>query len=602
MASIDPSNGASSANESENGSDDSTESRSPSPLPEALALGREKRATAGNKLRALLDAEFQEEEIFKEDENDEEFIRQKSDEAEEFLSDSENSDEGEAQDDEEAGERELIAQQKAEKQRKRKAPTSFVKPVPKRKPPVQKVQRGKENVVAGGGILASKTPGSSASSISNRRISFDPSLHGARRSSRALTVQTTNETHSRIISAAARRATMPAVQRREQTPPLTQEERLIQAKLTEEENKRSLKRIVEAEEERARKRKEKLDALRRRWFNEPIIRFISRRRNLIEEVKGKEEAEEEIVVVDGHTAPELGEIKVEEEMKGNEAAINGAQQENITELGQESVKGPEESENMIIDQVSDDMGQRKEENPADRPSESEKHSEIPGQEGESKSLTETVAPSVEVISTPINMEMGSTQAANAQSANKDVASDKIDDIPLSQNPDTKQTTRVSNLAEPIENDIGKPVLPTDASTTDVVDAEVVPTVLKSPSPPVPKTPPPYHDANFTANTISLIPLPNAPIPTAREAFFPSVPLIAPPKPKSIHRCPITGLQARYKDPFTGVGYYDIHAFKILREVARKGGRYVWCSEGGWFVGETGWGGRGAKGVPEGWIG
>ena len=76
--------------------------------------------------------------------------------------------------------------------------------------------------------------------------------------------------------------------------------------------------------------------------------------------------------------------------------------------------------------------------------------------------------------------------------------------------------------------------------------------------------------------------------------------VPPPKPKPCARCPITGLPARYKDPLSGVGYYDIHAFKILREVGRKGSRYVWCSEGGWFVGESGWGGRGAKGVPEGW--
>ena len=127
--------------------------------------------------------------------------------------------------------------------------------------------------------------------------------------SRALTVQTTNETQSRIISAAARRATLPVIPRREQTPPLTQEERLAQALLTEEENKMSLKRIVEAEEERARKRREKLEALRRRRFDEPIIRFISRPGSLIEEIPDDEEEEEDIVIDDGKQesigAPEI---------------------------------------------------------------------------------------------------------------------------------------------------------------------------------------------------------------------------------------------------------------------------------------------------------
>src|SRR5271156_3586337 len=101
MASDEPSNPASPI-ESENGSDASSESRSPSPLPEALALGREKRATAGNKLRALLDAEFQEEEIFKEDEHDSDFERQKSDDEEAFLSSSDSDSEDENQVDEEA--------------------------------------------------------------------------------------------------------------------------------------------------------------------------------------------------------------------------------------------------------------------------------------------------------------------------------------------------------------------------------------------------------------------------------------------------------------------------------------------------------------------
>ena len=125
---------------------------------------------------------------------------------------------------------------------------------------------------------------------------------------------------------------------------------------------------------------------------------------------------------------------------------------------------------------------------------------------------------------------------------------------------------------------------------------------RTPTPP--RTPPPYHEAHFTSNTLNYIPLPTQPSlpPTARETFFPNLPLIPPAKPKPSAKCPITGLPARYKDPLSGVGYYDIHAFKILREVGRTGGRYIWCSEGGWFVGEMGWGGRGAKGVPEGWNG
>lgn len=49
------------------GSDDSFE------LPDALATGREKRQTAGNRLRDMLNAELESEAIFAEDEEDEDF-------------------------------------------------------------------------------------------------------------------------------------------------------------------------------------------------------------------------------------------------------------------------------------------------------------------------------------------------------------------------------------------------------------------------------------------------------------------------------------------------------------------------------------------------
>ena len=159
-------------------------SRSPSPsdvLPEALAFGREKRATAGNKLRALLDAEFQEEEIFKEDEDDQEFERQKSDEEEVYLSESSESDSDEEAEDEEAGEKQLLAQQKAEatQARKRKVDKSFVKP------PVAKRRIPAKLKTTTMGILASK-PTSTTSSVSNRRISFDPALLVSRRSFKSI--------------------------------------------------------------------------------------------------------------------------------------------------------------------------------------------------------------------------------------------------------------------------------------------------------------------------------------------------------------------------------------------------------------------------------
>ena len=612
-------------------------SRSSSVLPEALVHGREKRATAGNKLRALLDAEFQEEEIFKEDEDDEEFERQRSDEGEDFLSESESSGD-EDQQDEEEGEKVLIAQQKTEakrsRERKRKANEAFNKPVPKRRPPPQK-----ETPAA---ITISK-PASTTSSVSNRRISFDPTFLTSRRSSRALTVQTTNETHSRIISAAARRATLPVIPRREQTPPLTQEERLAQAILTEEENKLSLKRIVEAEEERARKRREKLEALRRRRFDAPILRFISRRRSLIEEIPVNHE--EDVVIVDDGEDENDGtgdaveikqepadiltseDIKDKQEVKEQDQAtpnISGEQAPNTQVM---DVDGPEVGES-TTDQ--DKVGNASD-NPAVTPAKAqsqpsmpvESHS-IPGSTEEQMEVDQENTKDAAAERATTHTSSSPAAALSPGNASPSVAPPRIDSMQGIKSNDESEVRAVSpttDVAEAPEvpkatNQVSKAteepseIRPDEDMTSHNTPPPAIssstptssPKLARPRTPSPPKTPPPYHKANFTANTLSLLSLPGAPLQSTRDTFFPTVLLAPPPKPKPCARCPITGLPARYKDPLSGVGYYDIHAFKILREVGRKGSRYVWCSEGGWFVGETGWGGRAAKGVPEGWNG
>jgi vacuolar protein sorting-associated protein 72 len=606
-------------------------SRSSTVIPEALVHGREKRATAGNKLRALLDAEFQEEEIFKEDENDEEFERQKSEEGEDFLTDSESSDNEEIQDEEE-GERALLAQQKSEakksRERKRKANEAFSKPAAKRRVPPTK-----ENVVI-------SKAASTASSVSNRRISFDPTLLSSRRSSRALTVQTTNETHSRIISAAARRATLPVIPRREQTPPLTQEERLAQAVLTEQENKLSLKRIVEAEEERARKRREKLEALRRRRFDSPILRFISRRQPLIEEIPANDE---DIVVVDDVDEKEEPHREIEVKQEPMDGVIG-----EVAKDKQEAKEGDELVTDIPNDQGPDinldksAAGQGTTSNheaknttagSADTPPTAQSKQQSPVSDGNKSvnppALAEQKMDNDQVVSN--NAEPAKTitdksatpvpPQTNPSTSDIQQHSDSMQDIKTNDEAEVKTISPAANGTGAPEvmkdaNEVSRPTEPlsethlheshTDQTTPPPAISPSTPKsspkVTQPQTPPPPKSPPPYHEANYTANTLSFVPLPGAPLHSTRETFFPDVPVIPPPKPKPSARCPITGLPARYKDPLSGVGYYDIHAFKILREVGRKGGRYVWCSEGGWFVGETGWGGRAAKGVPEGWNG
>ena len=576
-------------------------SRSRSPLPEPLATGREKRATAGNKLRALLDAEFQEEEIFKEDEHDSDFERQKSDEGEAFLSSSDSDSEDENQMDEEAGEKILQAEQAAaaKRSKKRKADKSFIKPPVKRRvPPTQQKQTA----------VASK-PTSTTSSVSNRHISFDPAVLAARRSSRALTVQITNETHERIISAAARRATLPVVPKRERTPPLTQEERLAQAVLTEEENKMSLKRIVEAEEERARKRREKLEALRRRRFDEPIVRFISIRANLIEEVEEVADAEKEDVIVEDMVIVEesssVAVVKVETTDVPTEASESkeGERKESETNLEvTEDVGVKGEGEKMDIHRLEEKMDIVVEESPAHAKSRQSRR--VGSENGSPKS---TLEQNPEEMDVEMDEDLDHPKdKALLEGDNDTFPKNLTPPHPVSAATEDEKH-HPSFVGEDAQADQTKPTDDTHPATvstpksTNEIAAEQAGIII-SPQPPLPKSPAPYHHAHYTSNTLSILPLPNQPLLPVRDTFFPNIPLFPAPKPKPCAKCPITGLTARYKDPLSGVGYYDIHAFKILREVGRRGGRYVWCSEGGWFVGEMGWSGRGAKGVPEGWNG
>ena len=71
--------------------------------------------------------------------------------------------------------------------------------------------------------------------------------------------------------------------------------------------------------------------------------------------------------------------------------------------------------------------------------------------------------------------------------------------------------------------------------------------------------------------------------------------------RQIQTCPITGLQARYRDPRSGVPYANAGAFRILSRLLTH--EYVWSPAGapggvGVFVGHEKQ--RGAVGVPDSW--
>ncbi|BFZ60469.1 hypothetical protein YB2330_001505 [Saitoella coloradoensis] len=98
-----------------------------------------------------------------------------------------------------------------------------------------------------------------------------------------------------------------------------------------------------------------------------------------------------------------------------------------------------------------------------------------------------------------------------------------------------------------------------------------------------------HDS--TRTLIQLLDFPDAK-PDAGSILL-SISSTSPSPYPTKKMCPITGLDARYVDPGTGVPYRDVAAYRVLQAV--KEGRGGWCKGIGAFTG----GGRVAEGVPEG---
>jgi YL1 nuclear protein C-terminal domain len=331
--------------------------------------------------------------------------------------------------------------------------------------------------------------------------------------------------------------------------------------------------------------------LRRRRVEGPIWRFVSRRVVVEEVVPVEEEPEVEIMEVEMKVVGEGEEVKAVQG-EGEERVTNGV------------IGGTGDGDKMIVDNEPEgstlpkeeklgDTSSTKEDNPEDSASPEVNIDKSPKDSGAKSPEPEKEASK----STP---QSPKPQSPTSPSSHHESEKMDIDQDHESTKDESTKEVEIQNdpVSEPSPQVPKSPQHESDEKPTDLTPEALQP---ENQEPPSPKSPPPYELANYTHNTLTLVPLPTQPILPLRETFFPDL-RSPPPKPKPAARCPITGLQVRYKDPLTGVGYYDIHAFAILREVARPDGRYVWCDEGGWFVGEQGPTGRPAKGVPEGWFG
>ncbi|ORY83899.1 YL1 nuclear protein-domain-containing protein [Protomyces lactucae-debilis] len=236
------------------GSDGGYESESSFQMPDPLALGREKRATAGNRLRDMLNLEIETEGMFAEDAEDDDFGSDQ-DQVDDHNSELDSSSEEDAaqQEPEDAGEQALKTQEKAaNRQKKRRAAEAFTKAKPK----VKQIP------------VAANT---ATPQLPKKRDRASLNTSAQRQSARAHTRQVAGAVEQRLKAAKSRQSQQ-VVAPRVVERPLTQAERLEEAKRTEEINVASLNQVVQYEEE---KKATQRALAAKRQAAQPTIRIFS---------------------------------------------------------------------------------------------------------------------------------------------------------------------------------------------------------------------------------------------------------------------------------------------------------------------------------------
>ncbi|KAG5977722.1 hypothetical protein E4U55_006553, partial [Claviceps digitariae] len=241
-----------------------------------LATTRERRSTAGNRMKAVLANEEPDSDLellFAEDENDQGFSDVGEDGSDvQMDSSSDDEDDNNANADDLEGEKELERQAKAKRAAQRKRKVQEAIPAKFRK----KVRIDPTTTAS--------TPPPPRPKKKSERTSWLPSASDlpTRASSRKTTRISKEQLHLQMAEREARRLKQLAQMEKKaarleamKKPPMTQEERLAEAAIVEKRNSKSLNRWEEAEKQREQERKAKLAALNQRTLKGPFITFWS---------------------------------------------------------------------------------------------------------------------------------------------------------------------------------------------------------------------------------------------------------------------------------------------------------------------------------------
>ncbi|KAI1437690.1 YL1-domain-containing protein [Xylaria sp. CBS 124048] len=660
-------------------SDDEEE---PAPAIEWLATGRERRSTAGNRMKSMIAAEEPDDELellFAEDGDDAGFTDAGDDGSDGQMSSSEDED-AQENGDELAGEQELEKQARESKQaaRKRKAQEAI---------PLKFRKKVKIDTSQTPGASTTRTPPQPRPKKKSERLSWLPSPADmpTRASKRETTMAGKEQLHRQMVEREYKRLKqLEAMERKAKKmealkkPPMTQAERLAEAALVEKRNAKSLNRWEEAEKQREEERRAKLAALNNRTLEGPVVTFWS---GVGEWVDGKLKHVGKIVTIEdkpakkkrhsavghGGTVESAKAGQVDARSSPGTTAPSSKETDSKSERDQESVPKAENAAG--VEQVAHPASSKAGEmalasgpiSPTVRLApavEASSHHHIPTPDNDSRPRSPAAAgmrpPDLKAPDLrPPGSGLYTTSSVFALSTPQS----------LMKPPELKPH---SVLAPPVgvsRNGLSMPMIgyhssPSSMSTSNVL-APPNPAQGQSPlsmphrdtHPPLPPVMTPIQSAQVmsnpaptasssSSNTLAIKPL-KTPLITVKHSKAnaqknPPKEAIAPPQPsapangratrnciilqnfnenaikdKSVQtrilfgremsklskhgpatRCVITNHPARYRDPKTGLPYYNAYAFKEIQKLYK--GEYKWSSLVGAWVGT---GTCAASGVP-----
>ncbi|OTB06913.1 hypothetical protein M426DRAFT_100529 [Hypoxylon sp. CI-4A] len=249
-----------------------------SPEVEWLATGREKRSTAGNRMKSMIAAEEPDDDLellFAEDEDDAGFTDIEDNGSDVQMDSSSDEEDGQENGDDLEGEKELEKKARENRQATRKRKAQEAIPIKFRKK-----------------VKIAPTPSRSSAAPEpkprpkkkSERTSWLPSPADmpTRASKRETTMLSKEQLHQQMIEREVKRLKQVEAMEKKakkmealKKPPMTQAQRLAEAAIVEKKNSKSLNRWEEAEKQREEERRAKLAALNNRTLDGPVVTFWS---------------------------------------------------------------------------------------------------------------------------------------------------------------------------------------------------------------------------------------------------------------------------------------------------------------------------------------